>query len=122
MLVVETWKPGRSTHLGVAALALVAVPVAEVAFAIVRRARSHRSVVAGDRGHPYDRLVARGWPVTAASLAYVAAEAVLAVGAVIAVHQHSLSAAVLVDVIGGALLVMLAAASGALHPDQEAHA
>lgn len=121
VLLVETWRPGRSTHLGVAALALVAVPVAEVAFAIVRRARSHRSLVAGDRGHPYDRLVARGWPPTAASLAYIGVEAALAAGVVIAVHQHSLSAAVLIDVAGGACLVVLAAASGALHPDQEAH-
>jgi UDP-GlcNAc:undecaprenyl-phosphate/decaprenyl-phosphate GlcNAc-1-phosphate transferase len=121
VLLVETWRPGRSTHLGVAALALVAVPVAEVAFAIVRRARSHRSLVAGDRGHPYDRLVARGWPRPAASLAYIGVEAALAAGAVIAVHQHSLSAAVLIDVAGGALLVVLAAVSGALHPDQEAH-
>lgn len=119
VLLVETWRPGRPSHLGVAALALVAVPVAEVAFAIVRRARSHRSLVSGDRGHPYDRLVARGWTRTAASLTYIGIEAVLAVGTVIAVHHHSLSAAVLVDLSGGVLLVVLAAMSGALHPDQE---
>ena len=35
-----------------AALALVAVPAAEVAFAMVRRLRGRRSVLAGDRGTP----------------------------------------------------------------------
>ena len=47
------------------------VPAGEVAFAVVRRRRGHRSLLAGDRGHPYDRLVARGWPVLRPALAYI---------------------------------------------------
>ena len=43
---------------GVIALALLAVPVAEVACAVVRRRRSGRSLMAGDRAHPYDLFVA----------------------------------------------------------------
>ncbi len=68
VLLAESWGPGVPVPVGVAALALVALPVAEVAFAVVRRARGRRSLMAGDRGHPYDRLVARGWPRPAASL------------------------------------------------------
>jgi UDP-GlcNAc:undecaprenyl-phosphate GlcNAc-1-phosphate transferase len=120
VLLVESWGPGVATPVGIAALALVAVPVAEVAFAVVRRVRSHRSLVAGDRGHPYDRLVDRGWPRPAASLAYTGCEAALVVGAVVAVHLHSIAAAVVLDVAAAALLVVAAAATGSLHPDHEA--
>jgi UDP-GlcNAc:undecaprenyl-phosphate/decaprenyl-phosphate GlcNAc-1-phosphate transferase len=120
VLLVETWRPGVPEHVGVAALALVAVPAAEVACAVVRRARSHRSLTAGDRGHPYDRLVTRGWPRISASLAYIGMEALLAAGVVVAVHQRSLKISVGVDIAAAALLVATAAATGALHPDQEA--
>jgi UDP-GlcNAc:undecaprenyl-phosphate GlcNAc-1-phosphate transferase len=121
VLLVESWGPGIPLHVGVAALALVALPVAEVSFAVVRRARSHRSLMSGDRGHPYDRLVARGWSRPAASLSYIGFEAVLAIGAALAVHLHSMPAAVTVDIAGAALLMTSAAATGALTPDQEAH-
>jgi UDP-GlcNAc:undecaprenyl-phosphate GlcNAc-1-phosphate transferase len=67
ILLATAWAPGVSTPVGVAALALVAVPSAEVAFAVIRRVRSRQSLVSGDRGHPYDRLVQRGWPVAGAS-------------------------------------------------------
>jgi hypothetical protein len=94
----------------VAALILVAVPVAEVAFAVVRRLRAHHSLVGGDRGHPYDRLVARGWPPIYASLAYTAAQTAC-VGLGVAVSRsHSLvilvaAAAVLgLAVLGGAFI------------------
>jgi UDP-GlcNAc:undecaprenyl-phosphate GlcNAc-1-phosphate transferase len=120
VLLARAWAPGVGQHVGLAALALVAVPVAEVAFAVVRRSRGHRSLMAGDRGHPYDRLVARGWPRPAASLAYIVAQAVLAAGVVVAVHLGSLTAALAVDGAGAALLVASAAATGALRPDQEA--
>jgi UDP-GlcNAc:undecaprenyl-phosphate GlcNAc-1-phosphate transferase len=119
-LLAEAWGPGVPEHVGIAALALVALPAAEVCFAVVRRIGSHRSLMAGDRGHPYDRLVAQGWPRPAASLAYIAFEAVLAVGAVAAVHLQSTAAAVGVDTAGAALLVVSAVATGALRPDREA--
>jgi UDP-GlcNAc:undecaprenyl-phosphate GlcNAc-1-phosphate transferase len=120
VLLAGAWAPGVGQHVGVAALALGAVPGAEVAFAVVRRSRGHRSLIAGDRGHPYDRLVARGWPRPAASLAYIGAQALLAAGVVLAVHLGSLTAALAVDGAGAALLVASAAATGALRPDQEA--
>ena len=71
----------------------------------------------GDRGHPYDRLVARGWPVLAASLTYVVLEALLA-GAGLAA-RNSMTAAVAVDAVVVGLLVAAAALTGALAPDEE---
>jgi UDP-GlcNAc:undecaprenyl-phosphate GlcNAc-1-phosphate transferase len=120
VLLAYAWAPGVATPVGTAALALVAVAVAEVAFAVVRRVRGRRSLMAGDRRHPYDRLVARGWPRSAASLAYMALEAILATGAVVAAHFTSMTGAVAVDAAAAALLVASAAATGALAPDEEA--
>ena len=109
----------RATSTGVAAFALVALPAAEVAFAVVRRLRGRRSVLAGDRGHPYDRLVARGWARPSASAAYITAQAVLTLGAVLAYRRSSLALAVAVDVVGGVALAVAAAVVGALSPDEE---
>ncbi len=117
VLLAEAWAPGRSTATGVAALALVAVPAAEVAFAVVRRLRGSGSLTTGDRGHPYDRLVARGWPRLAASGAYAGVEAVLATGAVVAARSGAMAAALCVAFVAAALLVAGAAATGALAPD-----
>lgn len=120
VLLAQAWGPGKPVPLGTAALTLVALPVAEVAFAVVRRARGRRSLVAGDRGHPYDRLVTLGWPRLMASLAYVAMAAVLTALALTAVHVGSMRAAVAVDVAVALLLVASAVATGALSPDEEA--
>jgi UDP-GlcNAc:undecaprenyl-phosphate GlcNAc-1-phosphate transferase len=120
VLVASAWAPGVPASTGVAALALLSVPAGEVAFAVVRRARGRRSLLAGDRGHPYDRLIDRGWPVPAASGAYVGAAAVVAAGVVVAVHRGSMAAAVAVDVVTGVLLVAGALATGALTPDRQA--
>ncbi len=122
VLLAAAWAPGVTPARGVAALALVAVPAAEVAFAVLRRARGRRSLLAGDRGHPYDRLVDRGWPVLAASGAYIAVAAVLAGGVVAAVRRESMTAAVVVDLTAALVLVAGALATGALSPDQEAAA
>jgi UDP-GlcNAc:undecaprenyl-phosphate GlcNAc-1-phosphate transferase len=120
VLVADAWAPGVAAPVGIAALALVAVPVAEVACAMVRRFRGGRSLLAGDRGHPYDRLVARGWPAPAASLAYIGLEAMLTAGALVAVHLASVTAAVIIDVAAAVLLVASGAGTGALTPDEEA--
>jgi UDP-GlcNAc:undecaprenyl-phosphate GlcNAc-1-phosphate transferase len=119
VLLASTWAPHLPVATGTAALALVALPSAEVAFAVVRRLRGRLSLVSGDRRHPYDRLVTRGWPRPAASGAYIGAEAVLAVAAVIAAHRSSLAVAVVVDVAAAVTLTILAGAVGALAPDSE---
>jgi len=61
---------------------LVAVPVADTLVAIVRRARAHRPLLAGDRGHVYDQLVDRGRSRLAVTIALVAVQALLALAAV----------------------------------------
>jgi UDP-GlcNAc:undecaprenyl-phosphate/decaprenyl-phosphate GlcNAc-1-phosphate transferase len=119
MLLALAWDPFYATTVGVAAFAVVALPAAEVAFAVVRRLRGRQSLMTGDRGHPYDRLVQRGWPRPSASATYIAAQGILTVGAVVAFRQASLSLAIVVDVIGGVALVVVAALVGALSPDQE---
>jgi UDP-GlcNAc:undecaprenyl-phosphate GlcNAc-1-phosphate transferase len=122
VLLAQAWAPGVALTVGVAALALVALPVGEVCFAVVRRMRGRLSLMAGDRGHPYDRLVTRGWPRPAASLTYVATEALLGVGALVAVHVGATAAAIAVDLAAAVLLTVAAGLVGALRPDQEARA
>ena len=119
VLLSLAWSPAVSTTVGVASFALVALPAAEVAFAVVRRLRGHRSVLAGDRGHPYDRLVTRGWARPSASAAYIAAQGILTVGAVVAARRSSVAVAVAVDLVGAVALVVAGALVGALTPDQE---
>jgi len=121
VLLTYTWSVGVSGSEGVLALALLVVPVAEVACAVVRRRRSGRSLLAGDRAHPYDLLVARGWPRPAASAAYIAVEAVVLAVVVVVGHGPmavalgvDLSVAVLV--LGGAALVGGLSAPAGCHP------
>jgi UDP-GlcNAc:undecaprenyl-phosphate GlcNAc-1-phosphate transferase len=118
VLLTGAWAPGRSTSSGIAALLIVAVPAAEIACAMVRRWRGHTSLMSGDRGHPYDRLVAQGWPPLAASFSYIGVEAALVGGALLAVHLDSMAAAITVDLLGAVVLVALAMATGALVPDR----
>ncbi len=120
VLLAASWGRGVTVPRGTAALALVAVPAGEVACAVVRRVHGRLSLMTGDRGHPYDRLVARGWPRASASLSYIVVQSILVGGALVAVHMGSMTAAVAVDIAGAALLLSLAGASGALTPDQEA--
>lgn len=117
LLLAEAWAPGHGDAVGVAGLLLVAVPAAEVLFAVIRRVRSRRPVVLGDRGHPYDRLVARGWPVIGASLAYVGAELVLAVAARAVDSFRSPVPAVVAAGASAVALLGAAALCGSLVPD-----
>jgi len=119
VLLALSWAPGVSLERGVAALALVALPAAEVAFTVVRRLRGHRPLMAGDRGHPYDRLVANGWPPMAASSAYIGTEGVLVAGAVTATVSTSVAVALAVDGGAAALLLCAGALTGAMEPEQD---
>jgi UDP-GlcNAc:undecaprenyl-phosphate GlcNAc-1-phosphate transferase len=116
VLLASAWAPGVRTATGTASLVIVAVPAAEVLFAVVRRLRSHRSLVMGDRGHPYDRLVTKGWPALRASMAYVGAELVLAAVALAVAATHTVVPA-LAAVAGTAVVLVAAAAlTGSLVP------
>jgi UDP-GlcNAc:undecaprenyl-phosphate/decaprenyl-phosphate GlcNAc-1-phosphate transferase len=61
MLLAWSFNEGESVAVASGALFFVAVPVADTAVAIVRRARAGRPLFRGDRGHIYDQLTDRGW-------------------------------------------------------------
>jgi UDP-GlcNAc:undecaprenyl-phosphate/decaprenyl-phosphate GlcNAc-1-phosphate transferase len=108
-LLCAAWGARVAGATGVIALAFLVVPVAEVACAVVRRRRGGGSMLTGDRAHPYDLLVAAGWPRSAASAAYIAVEVVVVVIVVIGAHASLLAAlgidlAVTAAVLGGAAL------------------
>jgi UDP-GlcNAc:undecaprenyl-phosphate GlcNAc-1-phosphate transferase len=117
VLLAAAWAPDRPTWVGIAAFALVALPAAEVAFAVIRRLRGRASLAQGDRRHPYDLLVANGWPRPSASAAYIAAEGIAAIGAVVAVRFTSVPLAIIFDVVVALALTVAAGRIGALSPD-----
>jgi UDP-GlcNAc:undecaprenyl-phosphate GlcNAc-1-phosphate transferase len=110
VLLAYAWGVGVAGATGVIALAVLAVPVAEVACAIVRRRRGGRSLMTGDRAHPYDLLVKSGWSRPAASAVYIAVEVVV-VTTVAVIGTPSMTVAVAIDVVvacvvlGGAALL-----------------
>jgi UDP-GlcNAc:undecaprenyl-phosphate GlcNAc-1-phosphate transferase len=122
VLLAESWSPGTRSPISVASLAIVAVPVAEVVFAVVRRVRARESITSGDRRHPYDLAVARGWSRGATALAYVTAEAVFAAAAVGTSKAQSLPGPIAVVVAAAILCVAIAAACGAISPGPQAPA
>jgi UDP-GlcNAc:undecaprenyl-phosphate GlcNAc-1-phosphate transferase len=99
-LLVTAWSRAAHLSTGLGALVLVSLPATELCCAVLRRAKAHRSVLAGDRDHPYDQLVRHGWSTWAAVTAY-AVVAILLAG--VAVAAGLLSAPI------AGLLVALAA-------------
>jgi UDP-GlcNAc:undecaprenyl-phosphate GlcNAc-1-phosphate transferase len=120
VLLAEAWAPRTRSPISVASLAIVAVPVAEVVFAVVRRVRARQPITSGDRRHPYDIAVARGWGRGAAALAYITVEAVFAAAAVGSSRAHTLPGPVVVAVAAAVLSVAIAAACGAMSPGPRA--
>ncbi len=121
-LVAWAWSKGVRSPVSVVSLMLVAVPVAEVAFAVVRRVRSHQPVTLGDRRHPYDLAVARGWSPRTAVLCYLAGQVVLVAAALGASRAHALVVPIVVTVGAAVAIVVLASACGALSPDRSVSA
>jgi UDP-GlcNAc:undecaprenyl-phosphate GlcNAc-1-phosphate transferase len=122
VLTASAWAPGRPAGSGVVALAVVVVPAAEIFCAVTRRYRGRQPLLAGDRGHPYDRLVARGWPRLAASGAYVATEVVAVVAVVVATTLSpdlAVAAGAAVAAVVVAVVLTAAALAGGLAPDPE---
>jgi UDP-GlcNAc:undecaprenyl-phosphate/decaprenyl-phosphate GlcNAc-1-phosphate transferase len=103
-LLANAWGPHETLSTGLGALILVTLPTAELSLAIVRRARSHRSLVLGDRDHPYDLLMRRGWTRGAATASYGAAAAVLAGIAVAATFGDTALAFLLVGLAAAGIL------------------
>jgi UDP-GlcNAc:undecaprenyl-phosphate GlcNAc-1-phosphate transferase len=74
---------GQGGAVWIALPLLIGLPLADTAIAIARRARSGRSLLAGDRSHVYDQLADRGWSAVKVLLVCCALQAV-AVGAGVA--------------------------------------
>lgn len=115
ILLALCWGPTRGLPTGLASLLLVALPAAELALAVIRRVRSGTSLLDGDRDHPYDQLVRRGWTERAVVLSYGAAALVLAAGAVIA-SRRGTSFALVVLAVCAFLLVMVGVQQGFMSP------
>jgi len=106
-LVLATgWAKGARLELGLACLLAVVVPAAEVVLAIVRRWKNRTPLALGDRGHPYDRLVHRGWPRPAAALAYITVQLVF-IAIALAVYRTRSDSPPAVAVGLSALLVLV---------------
>ena len=119
VLLAYAWGAGVAAATGVVSLAIVAIPVAEVACAVVRRWRGRGPLLAGDRRHPYDLLVANGWSAAAASGAYVAAQSLIVI-IVASVDHASMTAALAVDASVTAAVLGAAALLGGLGKPAEA--
>jgi hypothetical protein len=85
------------------------LPVAEVVFAVIRRLRARAPLFIGDRGHLYDQLAARGWPVAVVSVVCAALQAVLMALGLIAVNVATTGALAIVTATALALLGCAAA-------------
>lgn len=119
-LAARAWADHGGGALGAGSLLLVVVPAAEVAAAVVRRARAGRSLLHGDRRHLYDLLAGRGWPAGAVAAAYAASEAALGGGAVLAVHSHRPALAAGLVALGAGAVLAADGAGGALRPEPAA--
>lgn len=115
LLLLLAWSPDRSLALSIGCLPLLACPVAEIGFTLIRRIRSGRQLLAGDRSHIYDQLVDRGFSRNGAVGTYITAQVAFAAVAVGAVHLDPVVAA---GVAAASALAILSAvgASGLLTP------
>ncbi|MEO7836786.1 MAG: MraY family glycosyltransferase, partial [Acidimicrobiales bacterium] len=115
ILLSACWREGQPTATSLAALCMVAYPVAEVTFAVVRRGRARLPLLQGDRGHVYDQLVARGWSVSRTSMDCAGFQALLSVTGMVASRLSGrLAGLVVVGTVG--LLLAAGGAGGFLSP------
>jgi hypothetical protein len=70
-------------------LLIACLPLLDAVLAMVRRLRSRRSILAGDRGHIYDLLSERGWPVRRIVLALYGVTAAFAAIGLFGVRSES---------------------------------
>jgi UDP-GlcNAc:undecaprenyl-phosphate/decaprenyl-phosphate GlcNAc-1-phosphate transferase len=92
-LLAATALGGQDASAWIAIPLLVAVPLADTAIAVLRRARSRRPLFAGDRSHVYDQLADRGWPVPRIVLALVGVQCITAGAGLVAWNVNALAAA-----------------------------
>ncbi len=97
-LLALCWAPGERLPTGIGALLLVLLPAAELLFAVVRRWRARTSLLAGDRDHPYDQLVQRGWSKEGAVGVYAMAGVILTGLAIVASNLKTVPALIITGV------------------------
>ncbi len=116
VLLAAAWRPSEELNTGLAALALVTLPLAELGCAALRRFRSRRSLLLGDRNHPYDQLIRRGWSSERAVASYALVALILVGVAALASLVRTPVAAV---VTGAAIvgIVVLAVEAGFTAPE-----
>lgn len=107
---------GEGWSTSISSVLLVLLPVAEVVFAVLRRARARSSPLHGDRRHSYDLLVRAGRTPVHAVLICVGIQAVLAaVGA--AAAEMPRGASLGVTVLTGVVVAAGGIRAGMLTPD-----
>lgn len=77
--VTLTWAALRASPDGAAglvAVAIIGVPILDLVSTAIRRIRSRRSPLVGDRDHGYDRLMASGWGVGRVVALYFVAQVI----------------------------------------------
>ena len=104
-LLASAWQQGASASSSIAAVPLVAVPLADTAIVLVRRIRSSQPLFQGDRGHVYDQLVDRGFTPVRSTATLIALQTALAACALAAAQLSPASAGALVGAAGLALVV-----------------
>jgi UDP-GlcNAc:undecaprenyl-phosphate/decaprenyl-phosphate GlcNAc-1-phosphate transferase len=97
-LLARAWAPSATLSTGLGSLAIVVLPLAEVGLAVLRRRWSRRPLMAGDRDHPYDLLVRRGWGTVRTVAAYAVTELLLVGAALLASHLGAQGALVVLAV------------------------
>ena len=116
-LLLLSWAPGTRPATGVGALLLVAIPAAELGVTVLRRMRAGNNLVSGDRGHSYDRMVARGATVPLVVFVFFAVQVFLVALAVAVDASRSVAVAVAAVVVASVALVVTAVRSGLLVPE-----
>jgi UDP-GlcNAc:undecaprenyl-phosphate GlcNAc-1-phosphate transferase len=116
LLLATAWSPHRVAAIGIAGIAIVALPVIEGGVTIVRRLRARHPLFHGDRGHVYDQLVDRGWTPVQASLGFALAELALA-GLGIAAHTASTGGALAIAAAAIAALLAVLVGAGFTRPE-----
>ncbi len=118
LLLTLAWRSGEGWSTSISSVLLVLLPVAEVTFAILRRARAHQSPLHGDRRHSYDLLVRAGRTPVQAVLICVGIQAALAaVGA--AAAEMPRTAALVVTVVAAMAVAAGGVKAGMLTPEAE---
>ena len=98
-----------------ASLVILALPVLDTSFAILRRLRARRRPFLGDRRHIYDLLSQRGLGATKAVLVLYAAEAAMG-GLAVVIGRMALPSALAAAALAAVVLLSLGFLLGALRP------